>query len=130
MANVLMYTMFIIFASVLGAPALFGVSLYFIQMMSDLWGAETAQALMTQPRMEGGFMKLTGPQITPDELQLFAIVCIILTTSFAALIIGAIRTGKAVDGAKLIPILLIIALIIFFITKIVITTTFGAIGGF
>jgi hypothetical protein len=75
-------------------------------------------------------MKLTGPQITPDELQLFAIVCIILTTSFAALIIGAIRTGKAVDGAKLIPILLIIALIIFFITKIVITTTFGAIGGF
>jgi flagellar protein FlaJ len=128
-ANVMMYSMFIVFASVLGAPLLFGVSLYFIDVVNSLWGTQLAEA-QTRFEMQAGVIKMTAPQITVGELQLFAIACIILTTTFASLIIGLIQTGKASQGLKFAPAMSVIALLIFFLTRTAIVTIFGGMLGF
>ena len=126
-SNVIMYSMFIMFASVLGAPVLFAVSIYFIEMIGGFW-EERAANIPTQ--MSSGLMKMTGPQVDPYEMMLFSVACIIITTIFGALIIGLIQTGKEKRGLKYIPLLTGAGLFIFFAVKFVISSLFGNLLGF
>ncbi len=126
-SNVIMYSMFIIFASVLGAPLLFAVSVYFIDMIGGFWGDKTEEV---SSHMSSGFMKMTGPQIEVADMILFSVACIILTTVFGSLIIGLIQTGKEKRGLKYVPLLTGSAVFIFFAVRYVITSLFGSFLGF
>jgi len=126
-SNVIMYSMFIMFASVLGAPLLFAVSVYFIEMIGGFW-QETAADVPSE--MSSGLMQMTGPQVEPTEMMMFSVACIILTTVFGALIIGLIQTGKEKRGLKYIPLLTGSGVAIFFLVRFVITSLFGSLLGF
>lgn len=128
-SNVMMYSIFIIFASVFGAPLLFSISLYFIETTNSLWGEQMAT---TQKGFEemGGFIEMQEPQVTVGELQLFSIACILLTTFSGALIIGLIQSGKEKTGLKYAPLMSGGGLAIFFIAKIVVSGLFGSFVGF
>jgi hypothetical protein len=129
-SNVTMYSMFIVFASVLGAPMLFAVSLYFIEVTSQLWGEQMAGMDEGFSQIGGGMISMEGPQIAPAELRLFAIAAISITTFFGGLIIGMIQEGKATSGIKYAPIMAVAGLAIFFVAKFVITNLFGGFLGF
>lgn len=107
-SNVMMYSLFIMFAAVIGAPMLFAVSLYFIEMTSKMWTVQTI------PSEGMGIFKMNGPQISPDELFFFSVAAIALTTFFASLIIGLIQHGQEKRGLKYIPFFMGAALAIFF----------------
>ena len=126
-SNVIMYSMFIMFASVLGAPLLFAVAVYFIEMIGGFWSERTAEI---PSQMSSGFMKMTGPQVSSEEMMMFSIACIVLTTIFGALIIGLIQSGKEKRGLKYIPLLTGTGLFIFFAVKFVISSLFGNLLGF
>ncbi len=126
-SNVIMYSMFIIFASVLGAPLLFAVSVYFIEMIGGFWSEQTTE--MPQ-QMSSGIIKMTGPQISPDDMMLFSVACIILTTAFGSVIIGLIQTGKTKQGVKYMPLLMGTALGMFFLIKYVVSGLLGNFMGF
>lgn len=126
-SNVIMYSMFIMFASVMGAPLLFAVSVYFIEMIGGFW-AETAAEIPSQ--MSSGFMQMKGPQVESYEMMLFSVACIILTTVFGSLIIGLIQSGKEKRGIKYIPLLTGAGLFIFFAVRFVISAMFGNLLGF
>ncbi|MCK4634721.1 MAG: type II secretion system F family protein [Candidatus Aenigmarchaeota archaeon] len=126
-SNVIMYSMFIMFASVLGAPLLFAVSVYFIEMIGGFW-QETATDVPSQ--MSSGLMQMTGPQVDPTEMMMFSVACIILTTVFGALIIGLIQTGKEKRGLKYIPLLTGSGVAVFFLVRFAITSLFGSLLGF
>lgn len=127
-SNVIMYSMFIMFASVLGAPLLFGVSVYFIEMIGGFY-ADRAADIPTE-MSSSGMMKMTGPQVNPDDMTMFAIACIILTTIFGAMIIGLIQSGKEKRGLKYVPLLTGGALTVFFLVRFLISSLFGNILGF
>ena len=126
-SNVIMYSMFIMFASVMGAPLLFAVSVYFIEMISGFW-TEAATEIPSQ--MSSGFMQMKGPQIESYEMMLFSVACIILTTVFGSLIIGLIQSGKEKRGIKYIPLLAGAGLFVFFAVRFVISAMFGNLLGF
>lgn len=126
-SNVIMYSMFIMFASVMGAPLLFAVSVYFIEMISGFWSEQVGEI---PTDMSSGFMKMTGPQIQASDMVLFAVACIMLTTVFGSIIIGLIQTGKEKRGLKYIPLLTGTALTVFFAVRFVITSLFGNLLGF
>ena len=126
-SNVVMYSMFIMFASVLGAPLLFAVSIYFIEMIGSFWEDKATDATA---QMSSGFMKMTGPQVSTSEMVLFSVGCIILTTVCGSLIIGLIQSGKEKRGIKYIPLLTGSGLAIFFVVRYLISTIFGAMLGF
>jgi len=127
-SNVMMYSMFIIFASVLGSPLLFSISVYFIEMMSGLWSAQMAD-IGDMPYQQSGLIKMTGSQVSPSEMFIFAIATIIMTTVFGSLIIGLIQGGKEKRGLKYIPFLTGGALLVFFVIRFLITTMFSSLLG-
>lgn len=126
-SNVIMYSMFIMFASVMGAPLLFAVSVYFIEMIGGFWSERTAEI---PSQMSSGFMQMKGPQVGSYEMMLFSVACIILTTVFGSLIIGLIQSGKEKRGIKYIPLLTGAGLFIFFAVRFVISAMFGNLLGF
>lgn len=122
-ANIMMYSIFIGFAGCVGAPALYALSSYLVVTISQLGG-------MTQ--IPEGFAAQTpmmnfGLEIPPDFLFFFSIMAIIMTTFFGGMIIGLIGSGKERAGIKYVPILMLVALIVFFVTRAVISTMFGSI---
>jgi pilus assembly protein TadC len=122
--SVTMYGMFIIFAAVLGAPLLYGISVYFVEVMNQLWGP---QVLASAEAFQGkALAKVTGPQITSNELLYFAIAAIFVTTLFGSLTLGLIKYGEEKRGIRYIPALILGGLGVFFMVRIVIGYFFGS----
>lgn len=123
----LMYTIFIIFSSVMAAPALFASSLYYSEMSMMIMSSRTQ--LPADIPVTGGFSILmkggSGPLITPDEVNIFSIACILLTTTFGALTLAQIRYGRVTRGLKLVPIFVLCALAVFFTVHSVFQSAFG-----
>jgi len=128
-ASVTTYSIFILFASVVGAPMLFAISLFFVEVMGKLWGPQVLAGAAATGAGAGGigtsFIRAGEISITPNEIFWFAIGSITVTTLFGSIIIGLIRYGEAKRGVKYIPILLGGALFIFFMARFLIEVLFG-----
>ncbi len=120
--SVMMYTLFIAFAAVLGAPLLFAISIYFIEVTSKLW---TMPVAASAGAGNMGFLKMTGPQIPPGDLFLFSIATIMVTTFFGSMIIGLIQYGQEKRGLKYVPAFMGAALAMFFVANFLIRMLFG-----
>ncbi|MFH0929202.1 MAG: type II secretion system F family protein [Candidatus Aenigmatarchaeota archaeon] len=127
-ASVTTYSIFIVFAAVLGAPMLYSLSLFFIEVMTTLWSPEILGGIeLSSGGMGGGLLAKAGaPQITPDQLFWFAIASISTTTFFGALITGLIQTGTEKNGVKFIPLFMLGALAVFFLSHLMIQFFFGS----
>lgn len=121
-ANILMYGIFIGFAGCVGAPVLYALSSYLVGTISRLGSvAQVPQEFQSRlPMMRFG-------QMPVDEgfLLIFSIAAILITTTFGGLIIGIIDSGKERAGIKYIPIMIAIALTVYFVARIVISVMFG-----
>ncbi|MBU3957612.1 MAG: type II secretion system F family protein [Nanoarchaeota archaeon] len=121
--SVMMYTLFIGFAAVLGAPLLFAISIYFIEITSNLWALQGAPATGGAGGMS--FLKVSGPQIPAGDLLIFSLITIAITTFFGSLIIGLIQYGQEKRGLKYVPLFMGAAFAIFFAANFLIRMLFG-----
>lgn len=126
-SSVTTYSIFIFFAAVLGAPALYAISLFFVEIMTKLWSPKIlGGTTVTGSTIGGGMLSKAGaPTITVDQLFWFATSAITVTTLFGSLIIGLIQTGKEKNGIKFIPLLTCGALIVFIAAQFLIKILFG-----
>ena len=121
-ANILMYGIFIGFAGCVGAPVLYALSSYLVGTIGRL-GSVASVPSEFQTRLP--MMKFGEMQIDEGFLFLFSIAAMVITTVFGGLIIGIIDTGKEKGGIKYIPIMLVTALSVFFISGLLINVMFG-----
>ena len=119
-AAVVMYTMLIFFAAVLGAPVLFAVSIQFVTAISDLWGPQTMGGAQAMGGF-GIFKQAAGPTISADTLLYFALSAVMITTFFGGMIISLVQYGQARRGIKFTPIIMLIALAVFFAARTVVS---------
>jgi pilus assembly protein TadC len=126
-SSVTTYSIFIFFAAVMGAPALYAISLFFVEIMTKLWSPKVLGGVQaTQSTMGGGMLSKAGaPTISADQLFWFATSSIVITTLFGSLIIGLIQSGKEKNGIRFIPALMCGALIVFFVAQYLIKALFG-----
>ncbi len=103
-AAMLSYIIFIVVASILGAPFLFGVSYKLINVLEKVF--EKLPPLENLPTA----LPITpsAPPIKSAEFLVFAFFSCTLTAIFASLIISVVQSGSKKNGAKLIPLFLII----------------------
>lgn len=116
-ANVAMYVIFMFFAAVLAAPLLFGLSSKLIEM----------SGMIREPIKEVPAGGIPGSpikvpisivqMITPDQILIFFVAEIIIITTFSGLALGLIQEGSEKRGLRYIPILILIGLVIFFMSK-------------
>jgi len=126
-ANVAMYSMFIVFAALIGAPFLLAISGFFVEMLARLT-AITGLGEVTTKATESGISLLTfSTSITPQFLLYFSIAVITITNFFSALLMGLIRYGDEKRGLELAPIFIVIGIVIFLVVKIFVSNTFGAV---
>lgn len=131
-ANVSMYVLLIFFSSAMGAPILFGISSFIVQILSaqtahmpqldvsSLGGAGSSASAIAGV-MGGG----RGEAISADFIILFSEICLVITALFASLTIGVINTGKEQGGVKYIPVLLVISFVLFFMIREILKGVFG-----
>ncbi len=113
-SNIKMYVMFILMAAVVGAPLLFSISVYMSETTADMWDDTDIGEMQT-----GGELGLTfqEPQVETAFFEQFSIIAIIVINFFAALIISEIKNANVKEGAKYIPVMITVSLILFFIIK-------------
>ncbi len=127
-----MYALFIVFAAVIAAPVLFSVSSFYSQMNEDITSKQAASfkggnlpSAAGVPSIGLGSRGSQGEKITAAEIQSFSLGAITLTTFFAGLILGQIRTGNWANGLKYSPIFVIVALTLYSLGTAVLSATLG-----
>ncbi|MFH1424684.1 MAG: type II secretion system F family protein [archaeon] len=124
--NTSMYTMFVAFASLGGAPLLLGISTFFVEMITKMTEAIGFGDMSTDASASGmGLMGFTS-SIGPDFLFYFALTAIIIITFFASLLYGLIKNGDEKKGLQYAPIFVICGVTIFFLVRYFITQMFGS----
>ena len=123
-ANTMMYAIFIAFAGCLGAPGLYALSGYLVGTMSSLTPDVSMSSAVSS---KVSFISMSGVKLSQEFLFQFSIAAILITTVFGGMLLGLIGSGREKDGLRYIPILTIIALLVFFAAGFVINTMFATI---
>ncbi|MEK6959081.1 MAG: type II secretion system F family protein [archaeon] len=118
-ANISMYILLIMIASIFGAPLLFGAGTTVAGMIT-----KQTNVSITTPSMSGSGVPFSGIMmravkvntITVESIKLFAAVSIMITSFFASLLIGIIRYNRELAGIRYFPIILIVSMAIYYIT--------------
>lgn len=129
-STVAMYIMFIIIAGVIGAPLLFAISTYMITAIGSMWGQQASDVDTSSMTSGGSFLTISAPtQMNPEAFSNFAMAAILITTFFSGLLISIIQTGSAKQGIKYSPILMAVALLLYFGARSILWSVFGSMLG-
>ncbi|MBU0761273.1 MAG: type II secretion system F family protein [Nanoarchaeota archaeon] len=111
-SNVLMYVIFIFFAVAVGAPLLFALSSVLVEIMAEMFaGVSGVDVTVNLP------FTITDINISSAFIFYFCISFIIAMCIFASLIIGLVSKGSEREGMKFMVVLVVIALLVFFVSR-------------
>ncbi len=124
-SGVQMYVMLIMFAIIFGAPLLFGISSFLIEVLADMSSAfgvsSASQTGMPQTMMSGGGQLA----FSADAVKTFSIVSIACTAFMGALLVGLINYGNWRKGIAYVPVFCILALAVFYAVNFVLVSSIG-----
>lgn len=112
-ANVTTYVIFITFAAVVAAPFLFALSEVLIEVVKNLGSSLSSTSTVNT----GISLSFSGTGVTGSDFRIFAIVSLILTSLFSAMMISTIKKGNVKSGIRYIPIFIFISLTLYFIAQ-------------
>lgn len=114
-ANVTTYVIFISIATVVAAPFLFALSGVLIEVVHSLGSAFGSTTNTAASAGIGLSFSETG--ITQSDFKIFAVVSLIITSLFSAMMISTIKRGNVKSGVKYIPIFIAISLTLYFVAQ-------------
>lgn len=124
-----MYTIFIAFAALVGAPVLYALTNRMIGVTDSIWSGILAQNPGGLPTTGLSFLRPSPPQITTGEYSAFSMIAVVMITGLGAFIVSVIMSGSLIKGVRLLPPFILIGLAVFYITGIVMGGIFSQIGG-
>ncbi len=130
-ANVLMYAIFIFFAAGIGAPVLYGISTFLVQVITHQMqtlsmGTQVETMGGSFGSIGGGLMSGDSIQLTPEFLIMFTMISLAVTSIFGGLIIGLVKNGEEKQGAKYIPPLIAVSIVLFWVIRTVMGKVFSS----
>jgi len=125
-ASVLMYAMFIFIAIGIGAPALFAMSSFLVNILTQ----NIAMITKEMPANAGDMQKalpiaITEVKISADFIKTYAVLSLMASSFFGSLVIGLILNGEETQGFKYFPLLAAVSIGLFFIGSYVLQITLG-----
>jgi pilus assembly protein TadC len=120
-AQVMIYAIFIFFAVGIGAPILLATSNHLIETMSTISSGINIDKVAVPTQIP---IKIQKIQIDKTFLLRYSLASIIVTSIFGGILIGLIKDGSERAGLKYIPILLLLSVGIFFLSKFLILKVF------
>ena len=119
-SNVLMYVIFIFFASAFGAPVLFGLSSVLVEVLVGIIGG-LPSGQTTSVKLPFSFTEIS---ISPTFVFYFALVFMVFSNIFSALMLGLVNKGKEREGLKFIVPMIAISIVVFFVARLVVLSYF------
>lgn len=125
-ASVLMYVLFIFIAIAIGAPLLFAMSSFLVELLTKNM-AMIAKEMPKNFDMKGGItpVRMGGASVSGDFIRNYALISITLSSIFGSIIMGLILKGEEKEGLKYIVPMLIVALTLFYVASLVLKATIG-----
>ncbi|VVB98140.1 Type II secretion system (T2SS), protein F [uncultured archaeon] len=111
-ASLLIYEIFVVFSSALGAPFLFAVVNRLLGILEKSFAFLPQTAAQTV-----AFIKPAAPLITSTDFFYFSLATMFVTTLISAFIIGVVQTGSKNQGFKYFPFMLIAAYLVYFVVS-------------
>ncbi len=112
-ANVTTYVIFITFATLAAAPFLFAMSGVLISVVENIGSVlGTTSKVATSVGIPLSF---SGTGVTQSDFKIFAVVSLIITSLFSAMMVSIIKKGNVKSGMKYIPIFIFVTLTLYFI---------------
>lgn len=124
-STLLVYVIFLVFASTFGTPFLFSVANKLIVVLGMAFSYLPSGGLGAQvPQMS--FIQPSAPVISPGEFQWFSIATIFITCLIASLILGVIQTGSKTQGLKFFPFMLLLSYVVYFVVSSFLESIFAS----
>jgi pilus assembly protein TadC len=124
-----MYTIFIAFATVVGAPVLYALTSQMITVTDTIWAGILQQNPGGLPTAGISFLKPSPPQVHPQAYYDFSITAVIIMTGLGAFIVSTISTGSVFRGVRYFPLFIIAGVAVFLVVSVLIGGIFSAISG-
>ncbi|MEK6932689.1 MAG: type II secretion system F family protein [Nanoarchaeota archaeon] len=117
------YTIFIIFAALFAAPALYSLSHRIILIMAQVTSKIDYESItgVTTPLP----LVLGQQPIVAQDFKVFAILSLIITSTVSAIIISKIKHGTAKESVKFIPFFILVSVVLFLILIVVLGQLFA-----
>jgi len=122
-AGVLMYVIFIFIAIGIGAPMLFAVSSFLVEMLTT--NISRISSGLPPEVVSGMPISIQVSSISPGFIRMYSLVALSLTSILGGMTMAVIRTGKVRDGFRYIVILLPLSIVIYYLISIVMVQLFG-----
>ncbi len=120
------YIIFIFVASAIGAPLLFSLSLFLVEVIIKSFGSiDIPQAAAYNLPISIGSVS-----ISTAFLMKFIIVALVTTSIMSSFMLGMISRGKIKEGAKYIIVLITLSLGLFFLGSFMLRSMFGGLFDF
>lgn len=127
-SSVNMYIIFIFIATGVGAPMLFGLSSFLVQVLTSVLKSveipTAATGAMAMP------ISIKPGNISENFVILYSMINILFSSIFGAFIIGLIKKGSEKEGITTIPLLIALSIAIFFLVRILAKFTIGGLFTF
>lgn len=124
--NVMMYVIFIFAAVGFGAPLLFGLSSFLVEVLTEKLGSiEIPETALTGALP----LNITAVKINPKFVVMFAVMFLITSSVLGSLILGLIAKGKEREGIKFMPVLIALSLFVFFFVRFAIKNLLSGLLG-
>jgi len=121
--NILMYVIFIFAAISVGAPVLFGFSSFLVNVI------EKNLASVDLPDTTFIPISFSKINIQSSFIINFSIISLITTSILGSLVLGLINNGHEKAGVKYIPILITVTILIFFLSRFLVSSLLGGLFG-
>lgn len=124
-ASVLMYVFFILIAIGLGAPALFSMSAFLVNLL------ETNMNMITKdmPNMASVSaalpISITSVSISQGFIKRYAVISLTASSFFGSIVIGLVLKGEERQGLKYFPALWVLSVGLFFLGGLILQKTLG-----
>ncbi len=122
-AQVMMYSIFIFFATAIGGPVLYSISSQLVRAMTSI-----GKNIKT-PSIQTGFLSFnpSGLNVDKNFILRYSILSIMITSIFGGILMGILKGESEKEGIKYIPIVLGVSLFVYFISKLLVEKFLGGI---
>lgn len=125
-ASVLMYVIFIVIALAIGAPILYAMSGFLVELLTK----NMAMIASEMPKNIGGPgasapISMASIQLDPSFITLYSLLSLIVSAFFGSMVIGLILKGEEREGFKYLVPLLLGSVSLYFIGGYVLETVLG-----
>ncbi len=129
-ASLVLYEIFVLFASIVGTPFLFAVASKLIEVFERISPATGSgfSGISGGPFSSFSGISFSGPVISSADFFWFSIPTIFVTALISSFIVSVIRSGSKNQGLKYFPFVLILSYVVYFIVINVVDSFFATIA--